>query len=174
VVVVEHNSTVTDYFDPGRRRLFLSPEVAQGVTMAAWAVALHEAAHATQRGEAEGELKWRQTVIKLTRYGPVFTALAAAALLFIKFPPKLAFMAWIVSCVLFLLLNLGTLAIEFNANARLRRFLEKHLERWPDAREKLQGYLSRVAMREVGDLLRSPRYFFFSALPGSGSSRPER
>ena len=29
-----------------------------------------------------------------------------------------------------------------------------------------------MAIREVGDILRSPRYFFLSALPGAGKSRP--
>jgi hypothetical protein len=36
----------------------------------------------------------------------------------------------------------------------------------------LEGYLNRAATREVGDLLQSPRYFLFSAMPGSGSNRP--
>jgi hypothetical protein len=77
-------------------------------------------------------------------------------------------------CALLLLLNLGTLAIEFNANARLHRFLEKHLEPFPEAHDRLRGYLSAVATREVGDLLRSPRYFFFSGLPGTGKLRPTK
>ena len=54
VEVLEHTSVASDYFDPSRRRLFLRPEIAQGTTMAAWAVALHEAAHATQEGDALG------------------------------------------------------------------------------------------------------------------------
>ncbi len=174
VEIVEHGGTVTNYFDPRRRRLFLSPEVADGTTMGAWAVALHEAAHATQSGEAKGEFLWRQTVIKLTRYGPVLAALGAGGLIFLRLPPRIAAIVFVATCLLILLLNLGTLAIEFNANARLQRFLEKHLQRWPSVQDKLNTYLQAVALREVGDLLRSPRYFFFSALPGSGSSRPKK
>ncbi|HCN76644.1 MAG TPA: peptidase, partial [Verrucomicrobiales bacterium] len=48
-------------FDPRRRRLFLTRETAGGATLAAWAVALHEAGHAAQTGEALGDVKWRQT-----------------------------------------------------------------------------------------------------------------
>lgn len=173
VQVVEHSGTVTDYFDPARRRLFLRPEFANGTTMAAWAVALHEAAHATQTGESLGELKWRQSVIRLNRYGPVFTAIAVLALTLARIlPARLALVAFGAACAIFLLLNLGTLGIEFNANARLRRFLEKHLAKTPSAWDKLEVYLSRVATREAGDLLRSPRYFLFSAMPGSGNLRP--
>ena len=173
VEIVEHGGTVTNYFDPKRRRLFLSRDVAQGTTMAAWTLALHEAAHATQTGAALGDLKWRHTVIKLTRYGPIFAAVAAGLMMFfLKFPPRFALIALLAVCVIFLLLNVGTLAVEFNANARLRRFLEKHLSHRASAQERLENYLNRAATREVGDLLRSPRYFLFSAMPGSGSSRP--
>lgn len=173
VEIVPHSGTVTNYFDPRRRRLFLHKEIATGTTMAAWTVALHEAAHATQTGDALGDLKWRQTVIKLSRYGPVFAALGAAMVtLFMKIPARFSLMGLLAVCVLFLLLNLGTLAVEFNANARLRRFLEKHLSSRPSALERLTAYLHRMATREVGDMISSPRYFFFSALPGSGTARP--
>jgi len=173
VEIVEHGGTVTNYFDPTRRRLFLSRDVAQGTTMAAWTLALHEAAHATQTGESLGEVKWRQSVIKMSRYGPVFAGVAAALMMFfLKFPPRFALLALLAVCVIFLLLNVGTLAVEFNANAKLRRFLEKHLAQRSSAMERLEGYLHRAATREVGDLLSSPRFFLFSAMPGSGSSRP--
>lgn len=172
VQIVEHNGMASNYFDPRRRRLFLQPPVAQGTSMGAWAIALHEAAHATQTDGALGDLKWRQNVIRLNRYGPIFGLLGVAGMVFMRFPPRFAFAGLIGVCVLLLLLNLGTLAVEHNANARLRRFLENHLDRHPDAHDRLTGYLSRVALKEVGDLLRSPRFFLFSALPGSGKIRP--
>ncbi|TDU81190.1 Zn-dependent membrane protease YugP [Prosthecobacter fusiformis] len=172
VEIIEHDSMASDYFDPRRRRLFLQPKVARGTSMGAWAIALHEAAHATQTEAALGDLKWRQNVIRLNRYGPIFGLVGVAAMMFLRFPPRFAIAALVAVCVMLLLLNIGTLAVEYNANARLRRFLENHLERHPDAHERLTGYLSRVAVREVGDLLRSPRYFLFSALPGSGKIRP--
>ncbi|MEN3940902.1 zinc metallopeptidase [Prosthecobacter sp. SYSU 5D2] len=172
VEIVEHDGMASNYFDPRRRRLFLDPKVSQGSSMGAWAIALHEAAHATQTEGALGDLKWRQNVIRLNRYGPIFGLLGVGGMLFMRFPPRFAIAAFIAICVILLLLNLGTLAVEHNANARLRRFLENHLERYPDAHERLSGYLSRVALKEVGDILRSPRFFLFSALPGSGKIRP--
>lgn len=172
VQIVEHDGITSNSFDPRRRRLFLTPQVANGTSMGAWAIALHEAAHASQTEESLGELKWRQTVIKLNRYGPMFGLVGLAAMLFLKFPPRFAIAGLVGACVLLLLLNMGTLAVEHNANARVRRFLEKHLARHEEAQERLGGYLSRVATREVGDLLRSPRYFLLSGLPGSGKVRP--
>lgn len=173
VEIVEHNGVVTNYFDPARRRLFLNREVGQGTTMAAWTVALHEAGHAVQEGDALNDYKWRQSVIKLNRYAPTLAAmLAAGGMILLKFPPRFAMIALLALCLSILLLNLGTLSVEFRANASLRRFLEKHLVKWPTAQDRISGYLHRAATREVGDMLRSPRYFLFSAMPGSGTSRP--
>jgi Zn-dependent membrane protease YugP len=173
VEIIEHNGTVTNYYDPARRRLFLSREVGQGTTMAAWTIALHEAGHAVQEGDALKDFQWRQSVIKLNRYAPTLAAvLAAGGMILLKFPARFALIGLLAICLGILLLNLGTLSVEFRANASLRRFLEKHLTKWPSALERLQGYLQRAATREVGDMLRSPRYFLFSAMPSSGTVRP--
>jgi uncharacterized protein len=87
--------------------------------------------------------------------------------------PRTAILALAAVCCVLLLLNVGTLPIEFSANRKLRAFLEKHLEKHPQAHERLKELLFCMAIREVGDVLRSPRYFFLSALPGTGSSRPK-
>ena len=175
VEIVEHGGTVTNYFDPKRRRLFLSRDVAQGTTMAAWTLALHEAAHALQNGDDLNSLKWRRTCISLTRYAPV----GAGLMLFVVFllrrlPGKMAVLAFLGVCGAVLLMNMGSLAIEFNANARVLKWLEERLSRYPGAIEKLQQLLGPIATRELGDLFNSPRYFFLSALPGTGGSRPTK
>lgn len=175
VQVVEHNGIVTDYFDPSRRRLFLRKEFKEGQHLAAWAVALHEAAHALQTGDALGELKWRRSCITMTRYVPTLTAILAIALMFLKVLPnfRLGLTAVAGSWAIVLLLNIGTLAVERNANLRLRKFLDDRLDQYPDAQEKIESILAATALREVGDLIRSPRYFFFSALPGGAKMRPK-
>lgn len=173
VEVIEHEGITSNSFDARRRRLFLTHNIATSATLGAWAVALHEAGHAAQVGDALGDVKWRQTVIRLSRYGPGFAVILAGVLMLMKFHARLAIFACIGLCLIFLLLNLGSLAVEFNANARLRRFLDKHLERHPEALDRLGAYLSRVATREVGDMLRSPRFFLLSGLPGSGKIRPQ-
>lgn len=173
VEILPHEGVVTNYYDPARKRLFFSREVFEGTTMAAWTLALHEAGHAAQEGEALDELKWRQSVIKLNRYVPTLAAvLAVGGMVLLRFPARLAIIGLLALCLAILLLNLGTLSVEMRANAGLRKFLAKHLAKWPSAQEKLEGYLHRAATREVGDLLNSPRYFLFTAMPGSGTSRP--
>lgn len=174
VQVVEHNGVVTDYFDPVRRRLFLHCSTAQGTTLSTWATALHEAAHALQTGaEGLGELKWRQSVIRMCRYIPVAALVVIVGLMIGRvLVPRVAILAFAGVFGLLAFLNLGTVMIEFAANRRLRAFLENHLERHPQAHQRLNELLFCMAIREVGDVLRSPRYFFLSALPGAGKSRP--
>ena len=174
VQVVEHNGIVTDYFDPTRRRLFLHKSVAQGTTLSAWATALHEAAHAVHSdSDGPGEFKWRQSCIRMCRYIPVAAAGIMVALMVGKvMVPRVAILAFLGVFALLQVLNVGTLPVEFAANRRLRDFLDRHLQRHPQALERLNELLFSMALREVGDQLRSPRYFFLSALPGAGKSRP--
>ncbi|OYW73183.1 MAG: hypothetical protein B7Z37_22535 [Verrucomicrobia bacterium 12-59-8] len=174
VQIVEHNAVVTDYFDPTRRRLFLRREVAQGTTLSAWAIALHEAAHALQTGETLGELKWRQNCIRMSRYIPTAAVFVIVGLMIARvLVPKFAILVAAGVVILLLLLNLGSVPLEFNANKRLRRFLDQHLQNHAQAGSRLDELLFCMAIREVGDLLRSPRYFFLSALPGTGKMRPQ-
>ena len=174
VQIVEHNAVVSDYFDPTRRRLFLRRDVAQGTTLSAWAIALHEAAHALQTGDSLGELKWRQSCIRMSRYIPTAAVFAIVGLMVTRIlVPKNAILVAAGVVTLLLLLNLGSVPLEFNANKRLRRFLDDHLKNHPQAGSRLDELLFCMAIREVGDLLNSPRYFFLSALPGTGKIRPQ-
>jgi Zn-dependent membrane protease YugP len=174
VQVVAHDGVVTDYFDPMRRRLFLSRDIREGSTLAAWALALHEAAHALQTGEDRDALLWRRTCVRLTRYIPVLALFGVVAMMFfMKLPFRVTLPMLVGMCVLVLVLNAGTLAIEHNANARLKRWLEDRLSGSPSAQERLDILLAAIATRELGDFVQSPRYFFFSALPGSSSPRPK-
>jgi len=173
VEIARHQGVVTDYFDPRRRRLFLSRRTEESTSLAAWAIALHEAAHATQSGDTLGELKWRQSCIRMSRYLPTFMALILAVLSVLKVVnPRIALLIFGAVWAGVFLLNLGTLAIEWNANLRLRRFLDNHLADYPDARDQLDRLLATVATRELGDQVDSPRFFFLSALPGTSKLRP--
>jgi Zn-dependent membrane protease YugP len=173
VQTVKHNGIVTNYYDPGRRRLYLHGDILSGKTLSCWALALHEAAHALQKGEDGDSFQWRRTCIRLTRYVPMLAVFGTAALMFfMKIPFRNSMMIFIAICVLIMLMNLGTLAVEHNANARLRRWLEERLSSSPVAQERIEVLLAAIATRELGDLVQSPRYFFLSALPGTSSARP--
>ena len=173
VQIAAHDGVVTDFYDPARKRLFLRSAFVEGTDLASWAVALHEAAHATLEGEQLAEFKWRQSCIRMARYLPMMSALVIILLSFLKVMNfKIGLMAFAALWVILFLLNAGSVATEWNANKRLQRFLDKWLVRHPAARERLDEVLSAVATREMGDLVQSPRYFFLSALPGTSKLRP--
>jgi hypothetical protein len=110
VQTVKHNGIVTNYYDPGRRRLYLHGDILSGKTLSCWALALHEAAHALQKGEDGDSFQWRRTCIRLTRYVPMLAVFGTAALMFfMKIPFRNSMMIFIAICVLIMLMNLGTL-----------------------------------------------------------------
>lgn len=170
VKIMEHSATVTDYFDPKRHCLFLHRDVMNGNSAAAWAIALHEAAHAAQ---PPAPVEMRLNNIKLTRYVPALTALAFLVLGFLKrvpFPIGLRIMGVIWFVVM--LLNVMTLAVEFNASARAMAFLERKLSRYHELLDHLPRILKGVAWRDTAAFLRSPLYCLFGLLPVGGKLRP--
>jgi uncharacterized protein len=173
VKIVEHNALATDYFDPGRRTLFLHPDVMNSPSAAAWAVALHEAAHAMQGGPMRAAFDLRRSNIKLTRYAPALSAALFAALGFLRRPPFA--IGWrIVAAIWFvvMLLNVLSLPIEFNASQRALAFLERKLRKNPEILEHFGRLLGGVAWRDTAAFLRSPLYCLFGALPVGGALRP--
>jgi uncharacterized protein len=174
VKILLHNAVVSDYFEPKRRRLYLRRANHDGKDLAAWALALHEAAHALQVDEGAGAIRWRQSCIALGRYLPTGAgAFGLIAMVVKRVPFKIVLMGIVAVVLLSLLLNASSLAVEFNANARLRAWLDERLRRSPKALDKLDALLTPIALRELGDPLNSPRYFFLSALPGTSKSRPD-
>jgi uncharacterized protein len=173
VKIVTHDALVTDYFDVARRTLFLHPDVMNSPSAAAWAVALHEAAHATQAGTMRAALDMRQGNIRLTRYVPALSALLFIVLAFLKRPPFT--IGWrIVAAIWFvvMLLNILSLPIEFNASKRALAFLERKLQKDPGMLEHFGRLLGGVAWRDTAAFLRSPLYCLFGALPVGGALRP--
>jgi Zn-dependent membrane protease YugP len=87
VKIVQHNGFISDYFDPKRKCLFLHRDVMQSKTEAAWAIALHEAAHAAQMRGMMTALDMRLGNIRLTRYAPALAGLLIVVMGIMKRPP---------------------------------------------------------------------------------------
>lgn len=173
VTIVEHNAMVSDYFDPGRRVLFLNKSVMQGTDAASWSIALHEAAHATQQGEEKKALLWRLGNIRLARYAPTIIGIAAIILAFVKRAPRPALFACGVAFFLIVLANAMSMAVEYNASQRVTAWLERKLRRHSDMLDLFKQILPRVAWRDTGALIRSPMYLLFGMLPVGGRLRPK-
>lgn len=174
VQIREHTALISDYYDPSRRTLFLNRSTLNGTDAGSWAITLHEAAHATQVGDAKRALIWRMGNIKLTRYVPTLTVLACLLFVFLKrlpFPTALRICALILAVIM--LLNALSLPVEFNASNRALAWLEHKLRRHPDTINAMTPLLRSVALRDTGAFIRSPLYCLFGLLPLGGKTRPK-
>jgi Zn-dependent membrane protease YugP len=172
VQIVEHNALVSDYYDPKRRTLFLNRATMDGTSAAAWALALHEAAHALQEGEARKALDRRLSNIRLARYAPTIIAVACLTLGFLK---RLPFRHALLICgILFAViavLNIMSMPVEVNASQRVQAWIEYKLRKHPALLEIFTALLARVAWRDSGALARSPVYLLTGMLPVGGKLR---
>ncbi len=173
VKIMEHNALVSDYYDPRRRVLFLNRRVMQGTDAASWAVALHEAAHAAQRGDEAKALKWRLGNVRLARYAPALIGFVALLFVFLKrLSPRHAILLCGVSFFLIVMMNAMSMAVESNASQRALAWLDRKLRKHRATLDTFELLLPRVAWRDTGVLLRSPLYLLFGALPVGGALRP--
>ena len=63
VEIVECHGTLTDHYDPNKKRLALSQDNFQGSSLAALGVAAHEAGHAIQHKQEYAPLNLRMTLV---------------------------------------------------------------------------------------------------------------
>lgn len=172
VQIVEHTAMVSDYYDPKRRTLFLTRATMQGTDAGSWAVALHEAAHALQEGDARKALDWRLGNIRLTRYAPTVVGLSCMVLTFLK---RLPFRSTLIICgilfALIMLVNVLSMPIEANASQRAQAWIEDKLRKHPALLEVFTTVLARVAWRDTGVFVKSPMYFLYGLLPMGGKLR---
>jgi Zn-dependent membrane protease YugP len=113
---------LTDHFDPRAKMLRLSEPVYSSTSLAAMAVAAHEAGHAVQQHVGYAPLVVRTGLVPIVNIGSSLGWIAILAGLFLQFTG----LAWIgvllfASATLFALV---TLPVEYNASARARELLE--------------------------------------------------
>lgn len=175
VTIMEHNALITNYYDPKRKCLFLDRTISSGTDAGSWAVALHEAAHATHEGDSAKAFNWRQGNIRLTRYAPTLVALVCIILMVLKrMPATRVMMVCSALCALIMLVNVLSIPVEFNASQRVMAWIEQKLKRHASLIDVFAVILPRIAWRDTGIFLKSPAYFFYGVLPMGGKLRPNQ
>lgn len=117
--------TLTDHYNPTDRTLNLSPEVYNGRSVAAAAVAAHECGHAVQHARAYVWLRLRSALVPLVSFSNRWVSwVLLAGMLLIKVFPSLM----LVGIMLFaatVLFSLVTLPVEIDASRRALAWIEK-------------------------------------------------
>lgn len=148
---------LTDFYDPRRKVLRLSPQVYQGKSLAALGVAAHEAGHALQHAGGYAPLKLRSGLVPAANFGSQM----AFPLIFLGFllarggasiSPlliNLGIMAFSVA----VLFQLVTLPVEFNASRRALAVLEETGLITVREREPTRAVLNAAALTYVAAAL---------------------
>jgi Zn-dependent membrane protease YugP len=113
--------TLSDHYDPGKKKLFLSRDVYQGSSLASLAVAAHETGHAIQHREHYLPLTVRSAIVPVARFGSTLALpLCILGMIFSLFLVHVG-IALFAGVVVF---QLVTLPVEFDASKRAMVMLE--------------------------------------------------
>lgn len=125
VKVVMGRGFLTDHYNPMTKTVSLSPEVYQGRSVAAAAVAAHECGHAVQHAQAYAWLKLRSALVPIVNVAAMAQQwlLLAAFMLLQSFPQLM--LITILTFVVTTLFSFITLPVEFDASRRALVWLDE-------------------------------------------------
>ena len=116
--------TLTDHYNPTNRTLNLSPDVYNGTSVAAAAVAAHECGHAVQHAVSYGPLSLRSALVPVVNFtGRWVSWVILAGLLLVRTAPALLLVGIALSAMS-TLFSLVTLPVEINASARALKWIQ--------------------------------------------------
>lgn len=142
VKVMESQGFLSDHYNPANKTVNLSPDVYNGVNVAAAAVAAHECGHAVQHATAYQWLMMRSRLVPVVQFssGIVQWILLGGVLMINRFPQLL--LAGIVLFLLTTLFSLITLPVEFDASKRALAWLNRTnittTEEYPKSKDALK------------------------------------
>ena len=125
VKVVSVSGFLSDHYNPLTKTVNLSPEVYQGQSVAAAAVAAHECGHAVQHSTAYAWLMMRSRLVPVVQFGSsiIQWVILAGVIMVQAFPQIL--LAGIILFALTTLFSIITLPVEFDASKRALAWLSR-------------------------------------------------
>ncbi len=159
VQVVRVDGMLTDHYNPTTKKLALSSAVFDQTSIAAIGVATHEAGHAIQHATGYFPLKWRSAIVPVANIGTKFgtygmmigAALAAGGQVF----GKAVFIVGALAFLIFVLFQLVTLPVEFNASSRAKQLVVEAGIVGEQEREGIDKVLNAAAMTYVAAFVTS-------------------
>ena len=139
------NGTLTDHYNPTNRTLNLSPDVYNGTSVAAAAVAAHECGHAIQHADRYAWLGLRSALVPIVSFANQWISLVLlAGLILIKTFPNLMLIAIILFAIT-TLFSFVTLPVEINASRRALQWIEHRRIATPDTQQYAASALRSAA-----------------------------
>ncbi len=141
--------TLTDHYNPTNRTLNLSPDVYNGTSVAAAAVAAHECGHAVQHAVSYGPLSLRSALVPVVNFtGRWVSWVILAGLLLVRTFPSLLLIG-IALFALSTLFSLVTLPVEINASSRALQWIQRREITSPDTHRYAESALRSAAYTYV-------------------------
>lgn len=155
VRVVSVPGRLTDHYNPMDKTVNLSPEVYEGRSIAAAAIAAHECGHAVQHAQGYAALKFRSAMVPIQQFsGQILSILfwgmfLAGNLLFNTIGWDVILLTIIGAYGVMTLFSLVTLPVEFDASARAVKWLEASRVATPQEKTQATDALKWAAMTYV-------------------------
>ena len=171
VKVIEGQGYLSDHYNPLTKTVALSPEVYQGRSVSAAAVAAHECGHAVQHDTAYAMLKLRSAIV------PVVKVASMASQFLLMFAFKLAntfpslLLITIIAFAITCLFSIITLPVEFDASKRALVWLDQSGTAQGEEYEGAKDALKWAAMTYVSAALSSLVMLIFLILRYMGTNR---
>ena len=127
VKIVPGQGMLTDHYNPATKTVSLSPDVFQGRSVAAAAVASHECGHAVQHAEGYAWLKFRSAMVPVVQVASKFQSILlmlAIGGIAGGFGGRTILLITIIAFAVTTLFSLLTLPVEFDASNRALAWLE--------------------------------------------------
>ena len=126
VSIISAEGQLSDHYNPANKTVNLSPDVYQGRSVAAAAVASHEVGHALQHAQAYGWLKFRSAVVPAVNVASklVQWTLMIGVLLLIFSGNPLVLLVGVVALAFVTFFSFITLPVEFDASRRALAWLQ--------------------------------------------------
>jgi len=148
---------LSDHYDPGKRKVRLSPDVHNTPSIAALSIAAHEAGHAIQHAKGYSPLVIRSTIVPVVNIGSTLSwpLLILGMIIVAAGNYTQGNMIFNIGIFLFagvVIFHAVTLPVEFNASGRAMEELEQCGIIRSDERKSAQKVLSAAAMTYVAAL----------------------
>jgi uncharacterized protein len=126
VRIVSVEGQLTDHYNPTDKTVNLSPDVYQGRSVSAAAVAAHECGHAVQHAVAYSMLGFRSAMVPVLNIANNFMPIALSVGMMILYSTgnRLVLMIGVVMFALATLFSFVTLPVEFDASNRALAWME--------------------------------------------------
>lgn len=144
VTVTSVDGFLSDHYNPLNKTVNLSPDVYNGVSVSAAAVAAHECGHAVQHATAYGPLVFRSRMVPVVQFSATIVnwILMAGIIMLAVSNNATVLLIGIIMMSLTVLFSLVTLPVEFDASKRALAWLEQtnvtNSEEYPLAKDALK------------------------------------